>query len=151
MNDIENKLRDSLFTANGSAARSGGSTPIGILYKDLSYAINGAAIQVHKALGPGQLESTYERALSKELAYRGIAHRCQVPITSWYRGDAVGDFVVDMIVEDQVLLELKSVVKVAPVHRSQVLSYLRATGLKLGLLINFHEPVVWRAIKRIVL
>jgi GxxExxY protein len=124
---------------------------IGILYKALSYAITGAAIEVHKHLGPGQLESTYERALSKELGYRGIEHRCQVPITAYFKGDPVGEFCADVIVEDKVILELKSVAKVLPVHRAQVLSYLRATGLRLGLLMNFHEPVLYRTIKRIVL
>jgi GxxExxY protein len=151
MNEIV-KLRASLRTTqprSGEPHRNGGD--VGILHKDLSYAITGAAIEVHKHLGPGQLESTYERALSKELGYRGIAHRCQVPITAYFKGDAVGEFCADMIVEDKVILELKSVAKVLPVHRAQVLSYLRATGLRLGLLMNFHEPVLFRAIRRVVL
>ncbi|MEO6774002.1 MAG: GxxExxY protein [Kofleriaceae bacterium] len=171
-NEIEFKLRASLRTADphtaarhpaalhpaapyatapyATAPREIGGD-VGILYKELSYAITGAAIEVHKHLGPGQLESTYERALAKELGYRGIANRCQVPITAYFKGDAVGEFCADLIVEDKVILELKSVARVLPVHRSQLLSYLRATGLRLGLLMNFHEPVLFRAIKRVVL
>jgi GxxExxY protein len=157
MNETEFNLRNSLRTTDTrmtgpqptTSQSSGGD--IGLLYKELSYAITGAAIEVHKHLGPGQLESTYERALAKELGYRGIEHQCQVPITAYFKGDAVGEFCADMIVDDKVILELKSVVKVLPVHRAQVLSYLRATGLRLGLLINFYEPVLWRAVKRVVL
>jgi GxxExxY protein len=87
----------------------------------------------------------------KELGYRGIPYRNQVPLTETYKGDPVGDFYADVIVDDQILLELKSVERVLPVHRSQVLSYLRATRLRLGLIINFDAPVVWREIKRVVL
>lgn len=148
MNEIEFKLQQSLRN-HASSAEPG--TGRGLLYKELSYAIGGAVIQVHKHLGPGQLESVYERALAKELAYQGIAHECQVPITAHYKGDPVGEFFADVVVENKVILELKSVAKVLPVHRMQLLSYLRATGMRLGLLINFHAPVVWREIRRVVL
>jgi GxxExxY protein len=121
-----------------------------ILYKELSYAIGGAVIDVHRHLGPGQIEANYERALAQELTTRGIPFRRQVPIDSFYKGELVGEFVVDMIVNDQIILELKSVVQLHQVHGAQLLSYLRATGLRLGLLINFNEAVVWNGIKRIV-
>ena len=127
-----------------------GTGPIELLYKDLSYAITGTAIEVHKHLGPGQLESTYERALCKELGYRGIPYRRQVPLTATYKGEPVGEFFADVIVNNEILLELKSVERVLPVHRAQVLSYLQATGLRLGLIINFNAPVVWREIRRVV-
>ena len=121
-----------------------------ILYKELSYAIGGAVIDVHRHLGPGQVEANYERALAQELATRGIPFRRQVAIDSFYKGELIGEFVVDMIVNDQIILELKSVVQLHQVHRAQLLSYLRASGLRLGLLINFNEAVVWKGIKRIV-
>jgi len=122
-----------------------------ILYKDLSYAITGAAIEVHRHLGPGQLESTYERALVKELTYRGIQVRSQVPITANYKGEAIGEFYADVIVDQKVILELKCVDRVLSVHRSQLLSYLRATGLRLGLIINFGAPIIWKGMSRVVL
>jgi len=126
------------------------STTRPILYKELSYAVTGAAIAVHRHLGPGQLESTYERALAKELEYLGIPHRCQVPITASYRGDPVGEFYADVIVDQKIILELKSVERVAAVHRQQVLSYLRATGLRLGMIMNFNSTILFRAITRVV-
>ena len=122
-----------------------------ILYKELSYAIGGAVIDVHRHLGPGQIEANYERALAQELTARAIPFQRQVAIDSFYKGELIGEFVVGMIVNDQIILELKSVVQLHQVHRAQLLGYLRATGLRLGLLINFNEAVVWKGIKRIVL
>jgi len=121
-----------------------------ILYKELSYAIGAAVIEVHRHLGPGQIEANYERALAHELTARAIPFQRQVAIDSFYKGERIGEFVVDVIVNDQVILELKSVVQVHQVHRAQLLSYLRASGLRLGLLINFNEAVVWKGIQRIV-
>ena len=121
-----------------------------IFYKELSYSIVGAVIEVHRHLGPGQLESNYERALAKELATREIPFQRQVSIDSIYKGDVIGTFVVDMIVNDQIILELKAVERLHPSHTAQLVSYLRATGLRLGLLINFNEAVAWRGIKRVV-
>jgi len=123
--------------------------PLGLLYGDLTDAIIGAAIQVHRWLGPGQLESTYQRALAKELAFCGIRHRAQVPITSWYRDEAVGEFFADFVVEDKVILELKVVSRILPVHRAQLVSYLRATDLRLGLILNFQVPILTMGIKRV--
>jgi len=148
MNELEFKLQQSL--RNSASNRELGASG-GLLYKELSYAIGGAVIQVHRHLGPGQLESVYERALAKELGHQGIAHQCQVPITATYKGDPVGEFYADIVVEKKVILELKSVAKLLPVHRMQVLSYLRAARLRLGLLINFNAPVVFREIRRVVL
>jgi len=123
----------------------------GVIHKELSYAIVGAAIEVHRHLGPGQFEATYERALAKELGNCGIAYRTQVPLTTRYKGDAVGDLYADLIVDEKVIIELKSVAAIHYVHKLQVVSYLRASGLRLGLLINFNAPVLYRAIDRIVL
>jgi GxxExxY protein len=122
---------------------------VALLYGELTEAVIGAAIEVHRSLGPGQLESTYQRALAKELAYCGIRHRAQVPITSWYRDEPVGEFFADFIVEDKIILELKVVSRILPVHRAQVVSYLRATGLQLGLVLNFHVPVLVMGVKRV--
>jgi GxxExxY protein len=136
-------------TSVGSHERTSLGTST-IIYKELSYSIVGAVIEVHRHLGPGQLESNYERALAKELAMRAIPFRRQVAVASVYKGDVVGTFVVDMIVNDQIVLELKAVERLHPSHTAQVVSYLRATELRLGLLINFNEAVVWRGIKRVV-
>ncbi|MEO6776149.1 MAG: GxxExxY protein [Kofleriaceae bacterium] len=123
---------------------------VDLLYGELSDAVIGAAIQVHRWLGPGQLESTYQRALGKELAFCGVRYRAQVPITSLYRGEAVGEFFADFIVEDKIILELKVVSRILAVHRAQVNSYLHATGLQLGLLINFYVPVLHMGVKRVL-
>jgi len=111
----------------------------------------GAAIEVHRHIGPGQLESVYQRALAHELRLRGIPHRAQTPIVSRYKGEYVGDFFADLIVDDTIIVELKAVSGFHAVHVAQVLSYLRATNLRLGLLINFDVPVLWRGVRRVVL
>jgi len=162
MNEIESMLLQSLRASNlrdqlpdrahdqhATSTRSRAGEPLALLYGDLTDAIIGAAIQVHRWLGPGQLESTYQRALAKELAFCGIRYRAQVPITSWYRDEAVGEFFADFVVEDKVILELKVVSRLLPVHRAQLVSYLRATDLRLGLLLNFHVPVLTMGIKRV--
>jgi GxxExxY protein len=122
-----------------------------VLYAELSHAIVGAAIEVHRHLGPGKLESTYQSALDEELSLRGIPHRGQVPIALRYKGRDVGSFVLDFIVDDKVVLELKAVERQHAVHKAQVLSYLHATKLRLGLLINFNVPVLWKGVQRVVL
>ena len=145
----------SILNANLShqIARAAGVANAGpeLIHRDLSYAINGAAIEVHKHIGPGQLESVYERALCEELGMRGLQFDRQVPVQATYKGKLVGAFYADVIVENQVVIELKVVAKIMPAHRQQVLTYLRATGLRLGLIMNFNAPVLWREIKRVVL
>ena len=139
---------------SGSGADPMRSRPIGVgeglLYEDLSRAIVGAAIEVHRHIGPGQLESVYQRALGQELALREIPHRAQVPVTMRYKGCSVGDFFVDLIVDDKIVVELKAVSGFEAVHAAQVLSYLRSTNLRLGLLINFNVPVLWRGVRRLI-
>ena len=122
-----------------------------VLYAELSHTIVGAAIEVHRHLGPGKLESAYQAALDEELSLRGIAHRGQVPIPLRYKGRDVGSFVLDFIVEDKVVLELKAVDRQHSVHKAQLLSYLHATTFRLGLLINFNVPVLWKGVERVVL
>jgi GxxExxY protein len=105
-------------------------------YAELTRAIIGAAIDVHRALGPGFLETVYEEALCIELGLRGLSYAQQTPIAVSYKGKTVGESQLDILVEDRVILELKAVDYLAPIHSAQLLSYLKATGLKVGLLIN---------------
>ncbi len=120
------------------------------VYTELSHTIIGAAIEVHRHLGPGQLESVYERALAQELAFRAIPHRTQVPITVSYKGSRVGEFFADLIVDDKIVVELKAVTTLQPVHVAQTLSYLTATQLRIGLLINFNVSVLCRGVRRLI-
>jgi GxxExxY protein len=122
----------------------------GSLHSQLTGTIIGAAIAVHRELGPGKLESVYERALAIELRAQGVPFRTQVPIPMLYRGESVGDFFADLIVDRKVLVELKAVDALRSVYRAQVLSYLRATGLELGLLINFNVPVLKDGVRRLI-
>ncbi len=116
---------------------------------DITYAINGAIFEVNKILGPGFLEKVYENALLYELKSRGLKAVCQAPITVNYKGQCVGEYFADILVEDSVIIELKTVEKIEKIHEAQVLNYLKATGIKVGLLVNFRHQ---RAeIKRLVL
>ncbi|CAN5403119.1 hypothetical protein BH11MYX1_BH11MYX1_11830 [soil metagenome] len=128
--------------------RSLGMGPI--LYKELSHAVVGAAIEVHRRLGPGMLENTYQRALECELRFRRMPFTAQVGVPLTYRETDVGELVVDLIVDDKIIVELKAVEHYLPVHRAQVFSYLGATGLKLGLLINFNVRVLCEGVCRVV-
>ena len=122
----------------------------GILYPELSWQIVGAAIEVHKHIGPGQLESIYQRAMECELRRRGIAFGAQVPVPMFFKGDRVGDFYADLIVEETVILELKAVERVKGVHTAQLLSYLSAAHLRLGILMNFNVPRMVHGTKRVI-
>ena len=114
--------------------------------------ILGAAIEVHRHLGPGLLESAYEECLCPELQLRNIAFARQVPLPVEYKGSRVDcGYRIDLIVENQVILELKAIEKILPVHEAQLLSYLRLTGKRVGLLINFFVPVLKNGIVRRVL
>ncbi len=117
----------------------------------LSREIIGAAIEVHRNLGPGLLESAYEHCLCRELAERGIPYRQQQALPVKYKG-AVLDcgYRLDIVVDNKVIIELKSVNALEPIHEAQMLTYLKLLGCKLGLMINFNVPVLKRGIKRIV-
>ena len=109
-----------------------------------------AALRVHMALGPGLLESVYETALSHELKKRGLTLQRQVPVTFVYDGQRYDEgFRVDLLVADCVIVELKSVEEVHPVHKKQLLTYLRLSGKRLGLLINFNSALLKHGITRI--
>lgn len=117
----------------------------------LAYAVIGCALEVHRALGAGFLESVYEEALCLELHRQGIPFARQREISINYKGDPVGVGRLDILVDDQLIVELKAVEALGPIHKAQVLSYLRMTGCKLGLLINFNVVLLRQGVERIVL
>jgi GxxExxY protein len=107
---------------------------------DLTYQVNGAIFEVNQVLGPGFLEKVYENALVYELQYRGLKAEQQVAVRVNYKGKIVGDYVVDILVEYRIIIELKAVDVLKKVHEAQILNYLKATGFRVGLLINFTYP-----------
>jgi GxxExxY protein len=117
---------------------------------EISSQVVDAALKVHSALGPGLLEGAYEACLAYELRKRGLAVNVQFPLPIVYDGVRVEiGYRVDLIVEDLVLVELKAVTKLLPIHHAQLLSYLRLSGRRLGLLLNFHEPRLKDGVKRL--
>ncbi|RBP36563.1 GxxExxY protein [Roseimicrobium gellanilyticum] len=115
----------------------------------LSKAIIGSAIEVHREMGPGLLESIYERCLHAELSRRGLRVESQVQLPLTYKGEVLNKaLILDLVVEDSIILELKAVEVILPVHSAQLLSYLRLTGKPMGLLLNFCVPVMSKGIVR---
>jgi GxxExxY protein len=117
----------------------------------LAHQVIGAAIEVHRRLGPGFLESVYEEALCIELKLRGIPFERQVKRDIDYKGHSVGEGRMDLLVDKWLVVELKAVDGLAPIHSAQVISYLKATGYRLGLLINFNVPVLKEGIRPVIL
>lgn len=118
---------------------------------DLTHEVIGAAIEVHKALGPGLLESAYEVCLCQELKLRKIPFQQQVPLGLNYKGIILDDvYRMDVVVDGKLVLELKAVERLDPIHDAQILTYLRLSKIRLGLLINFNVPVLKSGIKRFV-
>jgi GxxExxY protein len=117
----------------------------------LTEKIIGCAIEVHRTLGPGLLEATYEAALGVELKLAGLNFECQLEIPVVYKSHLVGDYRLDLVVEKAVIVELKSVDRFDPVFEAQLLTYLKITGLKRGLLLNFNSRLLKDGIKRLVL
>jgi GxxExxY protein len=114
-------------------------------------AIVAAAVEVHRHLGPGFLESVYENALCVELGLRGVSFQRQLPVAVTYKTHSVGDGRIDLLVAGQIVVELKAVESLDVVHVIQVRSYLKATGRSLGILINFNVPVLLRGVRRVIL
>jgi GxxExxY protein len=108
----------------------------------------GAAIEVHRALGPGLLEGLYETALCIELDERGIKYARQVKVPAHYKGRPLGDYTVDLVVEDLVVVEVKSVAHVLPVFEAKLISYQRLTAKRVGLIINFNTQLLKQGIVR---
>lgn len=127
-------------------------TKISIKEADLSYQIVGAAMEVHRYWGPGLLESIYQKSLYRELQLRGLKVREQVQVPLLYKDVEVGDSLfIDLLVEDKVVLELKSIKELLPVHEAQLLTYMRLTNATVGYLINFFTPRLKEGLLRRVL
>ncbi len=123
-----------------------------LVHADLSFAVIGAAIEVHRQLGPGLLESAYEQCLCHELALRKIRFERQVPLPVRYKGLLLDcGYRLDIVVDHSVLLELKSVEQIHKLHEAQLLSYLKLSDLRVGLLINFNVTNLRRGVIRRVL
>ena len=111
-------------------------------YSELTEQIIGCAFRVHNELGGGFLESVYEKSLLIELKNSGLLAKCQVPLDVFYQGEIVGQFKADVIVDDLVILELKAVEELSKIHEVQLVNYLTATSIPIGLLINFGPETV---------
>lgn len=116
---------------------------------DITYVIRGSVYEVNRVLGAGFLEKVYEKALVVELPRRGLTVESQVPIKVTYKNCHVGEYFADIVVEKQIILEIKAVESLAKIHEAQILNYLKATGYKIGFLINFTHPKA--QIKRFVM
>ena len=120
-------------------------------YRQLTWEILGASIEVHRTLGPGLVESAYGKCLELELRSRNLAFLREVPVAIAYRGETIENaFRADFIVEGKVVLEIKSVTEINPVHEAQLLTYLRLTRLEVGLLLNFNVAALRQGIRRLV-
>jgi len=120
-----------------------------LIYKEEFFKVKQACIEVRKALGNGFLEKVYERALFHELSDLGFKVETQKPIEISYKGNIVGDYILDMIVDNKIIIELKCVDNIQNIHRAQLINYLKATQLKLGILINFPNSKKGFEIERI--
>jgi len=113
-----------------------------IIYKELSYKIVGLAMDVHRKLGYGFLEKVYENALMVLFQKEAVPAQQQEPVTVYFEGSVVGDYYADILVDNKIILELKTVEKIMDAHRAQVLNYLRATGVKLAIILNFGKKTL---------
>ena len=136
-----------LVTAKAPDTTNKDSAPL----RELTERIIGCAIEVHRQLGPGLLEATYESALCIELNSAGLKHVRQPMFPVLYKGQAIGEYRLDLLVEDLVVVEIKSVERFDPIFEAQVLTYLRVTGKRVGLLMNFNSRLLRDGIKRFVL
>ena len=118
-------------------------------YNDLSHKIIEGCIEVHKELGPGLMESVYEVCLVSVLKKKGLSVNRQVLLPVFFKGERLAkEFIIDLLIEDKVILELKSVESILPVHEAQLVTYLKLADIRLGLLINFNVPLLTQGIKR---
>ena len=124
--------------------------PIPVEDEEIVHQVIGAVIEVHRLLGPGFLESIYEKALLHELELRGFKAERQKPVLVPYKDIQIEGQRIDLMVGGRVIVELKTVDAIAPIHQAQLLSYLKTTKLRLGLLINFNIPVLKDGLKRVV-
>ena len=139
--------QDAKFAKTAKAAR----TEPDSLTDELAHKVIGAALEVHRHLGPGYLEGVYEEDLAIEFGFRGIPYERQKMIAVDYKGRDIGQGRVDFVVGETLVVELKAVDSLLPIHTAQVISYLKAFGRVLGLLINFNVPALRAGIQRVVL
>jgi GxxExxY protein len=127
------------------------SIPTTETLNELSAIVLDAAIAVHKEMGPGLLESVYQHCMVKELRIRGISLGMSVPVPLHYKGEPLNkDYIIDILVEDEIILELKAIDGILPVHEAQIISYLKLANKRLGFLINFNVPLLKQGFKRFV-
>jgi GxxExxY protein len=120
--------------------------------KDLTEKIIGAAIEVHRHLGPGLLESIYQACMEKELELQNIQYESQKSLPVDYKGLKLDiGYRLDLLIENKIIVEIKTVDSISPVHEAQMLTYLKLTNIKVGLLINFNVPTLIKGVKRLVL
>jgi GxxExxY protein len=136
---------------NRRGAENAEGRELGEEMSNLTGGVIGAAIEVHRVLGPGFLEEVYKEALVIEFMRRGIHHEVEKSVSVTYKGHEVGKARLDFLVANRLVVELKAVQTLAPIHEAQVLSYLKMTNCSLGLLINFNVPLLKDGIKRIIL
>ena len=123
-----------------------------LIHSELTGTIIGAAIEVHRELGPGLLESAYEQCLAHELHLRGVPHQRQLEMPVDYKGIRIDcGYRIDLLVDYKVVIELKSVEKLLPIHNAQLLTYMKLSKMQVGLLMNFNVPVLKDGIERMVL
>jgi len=140
------------LSSGGAAGMDGAEEEVGMEFDALSNRVIGCALEVHRALGPGLLESSYEQCLAYELSLAKIAFELQRPLPIDYKGIRLDcGYRVDVLVEDALILELKAVDALLPIHEAQLLTYLRLSGKRTGILINFNVELLKRGIKRMVL
>lgn len=121
-------------------------------FEELSRRVIGCAIEVHRVLGPGLLESSYQRCLSRELDLNGIEHTCEAPLPIEYKGIILEcGYRVDILIGRELILELKSVRTVEPIHEAQILTYMKLSGIRTGLILNFHVNKLKDGMKRYAL
>ncbi|MCK4328812.1 GxxExxY protein [candidate division WOR-3 bacterium] len=118
-----------------------------LLHKDLTHKIIGAAMEVHKRVGPGFSEKIYENGFIVELNLQGIPYEQQNRVTINYKGHNIGDYIIDTVVDKRIVVELKALDKINNIHEAQLISYLKASECKVGLIINFGKPSLeWKRI-----
>jgi GxxExxY protein len=127
--------------------QSHGGTEINVL----TQKIIGHAIEVHRVLGPGLLETIYEAAMCIEFDDAGVKYERQTRLPAYYKGQLIGEYRVDLVVDDLVLVEVKAIERFNPVFEAQLLTYLRLTGKRIGLLINFNSRLLKDGVKRLIL
>ena len=136
----------------GRMAQGGAEAGRQKIFWGLSERVIGACVEVHRLLGPGLLESAYETCLCHELSLRGIGFERQLALPVEYKGVQLeAEFRIDLVVEQRLLIELKSVAELLPIHSAQVLTYLRLAKLSVGLLVNFNTPRLQQGLRRLLL